>query len=375
MNRSTTARRRAALPAVLTLGSLVLTGCGAQNEEEPGAAPAESGSESAEALSGELNAAGASSITAAMEAWVAGFTAVQPDVAVTYDPAGSGAGREQFIAGGVPLAGSDAYLDEEELAGAKERCAGGDAIDVPVYVSPIAVVYNLEGVDSLQLSAPTIAKIFNQQIKDWSDPAIAADNGGTALPAGPITVVTRGDKSGTTENFTEYLAATAAADWPYEASGDWPVPGGEAAQGTSGVIQAVTSGTGYIGYADASQAGDLGVASVKVGEEYVEPSPEAAAAVVDASPRAEGRPEGDVAIDIARDTTEAGTYPVVLTTYMIACTAYEDPAEGELVKAFLSYVVSEDGQAAAAENAGSAPISDELRTEVQASIEAIGASS
>lgn len=374
MKRTTTARR-ATLPAALTLGALVLSGCGAANEEPASGASSESGESSAEALSGELNAAGASSITSAMEAWVAGFTEVQPDVAVTYDPAGSGAGREQFIAGAVPLAGSDAYLDDEELTAAEERCAGGNAVDLPVYVSPIAVVFNLEGVDDLQLSSATIAKIFDQKITDWSDPAIAADNGGTALPAGPITVVNRGDKSGTTENFVAYLSATAPADWTYEVSGDWPVPGGEAAQGTSGVIQAVGAGAGYIGYADASQAGDLGQVAVKVGEEFVAPSPEAASAVVDASPEAEGRPEGDVAIDIARDTTEAGAYPVVLTTYMIACTTYEDAGEADLVKAFLSYVVSEDGQSAAAENAGSAPISDDLRTQVETTIESISAAS
>jgi phosphate transport system substrate-binding protein len=377
VKRSSTGRRAStvALPAVLALGSLVLVGCAPANEPTTSGGSADASSGDAAALSGELNGAGASSQGSAMEAWIAGFTEVQPDVTVNYDPAGSGAGREQFIAEGVSFAGSDAYLDEEELTAAQERCAGGDAIGLPLYISPIAVIYNLEGVDELSLSPATIAKIFNQQIKDWSDPAIAADNGGTALPAGPITPVNRQDDSGTTENFMEYLVATAGADFPYEPDGVWPIEGGEAAQGTDGVVQAVTSGAGSIGYADASRAGELGVVSIGVGEGFEQPTPEAAAAIVDASPAAEGRPEGDLAIDLDRSSTEAGAYPLVLVSYTIACTTYEDAEEAERVKAFLSYIASEDGQAAAAENAGSSPISADLRTQVEASIESITAAS
>ena len=376
MIRSTTARRRAVLPvaAAASLLSLALAGCSAPNEEPadtPGTGSDSGGSE----LSGDLAGAGASSQASAMEAWITGFQEANPDVTVTYDPAGSGAGREQFTGGAVLFAGSDAYLDEEELTAATERCAGGDAVSLPVYVSPIAVVYNLEGVDDLQLAPATIARIFNGAITDWSDPAIAADNGGTALPAGPITPVHRADDSGTTENFIEYLVANAEADFPYEADGVWPAPGGEAANQTDGVIQAVTAGTGYIGYADASRAGDLGVVSVAVGDAFQAPEAEAAAAVVDASPRVEGRPEGDIAVDIDRTITEAGTYPIVLVSYAIACSTYEDAAEADLVRGFLGYIASEEGQQAAADNAGSAPISAELSEEVTATIESITAAS
>ena len=97
-------------------------------------------------------------------------------------------------------------------------------------------------------------------------------------------------------------------------------------RGTSGVVAAVKSGAGTIGYADASQAGDLGVASVKVGEEYVEPTPEAAAKVVEISPARRGPPEIGLAIELDRDTTEAGAYPIVLASYLLACKTYEEPA-------------------------------------------------
>jgi phosphate transport system substrate-binding protein len=354
---------------VAAAGALLLSSCAAN---EPGATEAPAG-ETASTLSGDLAGAGASSMGAAQEAWIAGFQTENPDVNVTYDPAGSGAGREQFIAGGVAFAGSDSYLKDEELAGEFAACVPDTLpIEVPVYISPIAVIFNVEGVDSLNLDAVTIAKIFSGQITNWNDEAIASQNPDATLPDATITAVHRSDDSGTTKNFTDYLAANAETDWAEGVFETWPASyGGEGAQGTSGVVDAVTNGVNTIGYADASRAGDLGTVALKVGEEYVPFTAEAAAAVVDASPRVEGRSEGDLAVKLDRTTTEAGVYPLVLISYAIACSEYQDAAAGELVKSYLSYIVSEDGQAAGAENAGSAPISDDLRTEINAILETI----
>ncbi len=110
-----------------------------------------------------------------------------------------------------------------------------------------------------------------------------------------------------------------------------------------------------------------------VGEEFVEFSPEAAAAVVEASERTDEASETNFTYDLARDTTESGTYPIVLLSYAIACTTYEDQEQADLVKAFLTYIASEEGQEAAAENAGSAPISDGIRELVMPAIESISA--
>lgn len=370
MKRSTL--RRAAMPAALVL-TLVLTACGASNEDEPAAdATGDATTEETTELSGSISGAGASSQAAAMEAWVAGFNTQYPDVTVSYDPIGSGGGREQFIAGGTMFGGTDSYFDEEELPLAQERC-GGDLIEVPVYISPIAVAFNLEGVDELNLGPAEIAGIFAQEITTWNDPAIAKINPDADLPDTAITPVNRSDESGTTENFVEYLAATAPDVWTYEVSGVWPVKGGEAAQGTSGVVGAIEGGDGTIGYADASQVGELSVAKVGVGEEFIEYSPEAAAAVLEASTKVEGRGASSFAYDLARDTTESGTYPIVLVSYAMACPAYETQEEADLVKAFIGYIVSEEGQATAAESAGAAPIPDALRTEIEPVIEAISA--
>ncbi|RWR21373.1 phosphate ABC transporter substrate-binding protein PstS [Agrococcus lahaulensis] len=354
---------------VAAAGALLLSSCAAN---EPAAGPATDGSEAPEStLSGDLAGAGASSMGAAQEAWIAGFQSANPDVNVTYDPAGSGAGREQFIAGGVGFAGSDAILGDDELAGEFAACAPDTLpVDLPVYISPIAVIFNVEGVESLNMDAATIAGIFSDQITNWNDPAIAELNPDVTLPDAPITAVHRSDDSGTTENFTEYLAATAPDVWTEGVFETWAY-GGEGAQGTSGVVDAVTNGTNTIGYADASRAGGLGTVALQVGEEFVPFSAEAAAAAVDASPRIEGRHEGDIAVELDRTTTEAGVYPLVLISYAIACTDYEDDATAELVKAYLSYIVSAEGQSAAEANAGNSPISDALRDEVLAVIDTI----
>ncbi len=371
-----TLQRTSRIAALFAAGSLALVACGGSGESTGtgSADPSSSsgGGDTKSSLSGTISGAGASSQSAAMQGWIAGFQEKNEDVTVNYDPVGSGGGREQFTAGGVDFAGSDRALKPEEITEAAKRCPGGTAVDLPLYISPIAVAFNLDGIKSLNLKPNTIAMIFNQKIKNWNDPALKADNPDAKLPDLAITPVNRSDDSGTTENFTDYLAETAGADWPYEADGVFPVAGGEAANGTSGVIAAIKAGKGAIGYADASQVGDLGTVSVGVGSEFVEYSPEAAAAVVAGSPRDTEREKGDIVIKLARDTTKSGEYPIVLVSYSLACTKYEDAKQGELVKAFLTYIASEDGQKAAEAAAGSAPISDELRTEVESSIEAIG---
>ena len=360
--------RSTRLAAALAAGSLALAACG--GSDDTGGASA---SDDTEGLSGTLAGAGATSQASAMEGWIAGFQTENEDVTVNYDAVGSSGGREQFLSGGTAFAGSDAALDEEELTQAEERCGDGGLIELPLYISPIALPYNLPGVDTLNLSPATIAGIFSQQITTWNAPEIAADNPDADLPSTAITPVNRSDGSGTTENFTEYLAAVAPDVWTEEPSDEWPIAGGEAGDGTTGVVDAVEAAEGAIGYADASQVRDLGTVAVGVGEEFVEYSPEAAAAVVENSPRAEGRPEGSLALDLARDTTESGNYPIVLVSYSLACKTYDDAAQADLVRGFLEYTSSEEGQAAASEAAGSAPISESLRSDAAEQIEQIGA--
>jgi len=360
--------RIAQVGAVAAIAALTLSACAA-NESGAGAAENDGGAK----LSGNLVGGGASSQEVAVQTWTAGLQTANPDLTIDYDPAGSGTGRESFQAGAFAFAGSDRAFTTDEIAdGPFDACVeGADLVELPTYISPIAVIFNLEGIDSLNLDPATVAGMFTGDITRWNDPAIAAVNEGVELPDLAITPVHRSDDSGTTENFTDYLFQTAPDVWTYEPDGVWPLDGGEAAQGTSGVVSAVEGGEGTIGYADASRAGDLGTVAIQVGDEFVPYSPEAAARVVDASPQDEGRAATDIAIAIDRTTTEPGVYPIVLVSYLIGCAEYADSATAELVKAFFSYAASAEGQETAAAAAGNAPISDTLREQIDAAIDAI----
>ena len=308
-------------------------------------------------LSGDLAGAGASSQGSAQKAWIASFQTSNPDVNITYDPAGSGAGRTQFIDGGVAFAGSDSYLSDDELKKTFAACAANTKpFEVPAYISPIAVVYNVAGVSKLNLDASVLAKIFAGKITKWNDAAIVALNAGVTLPDLAITAVHRSDDSGTTKNFTDYLNKVVPADWANKADGIWPFKTGEGAQGTSGVITAVKNGKGTIGYADLSKAGDLGVANIKVGSTFVAPTEAGAAKALEVSTAIEGRDKADMAYKLNRTTVEAGAYPLVLVSYLIGCQEYKDAKWAPLVKAYVGYIVSDAGQAEAAKAAGAAPL-------------------
>ena len=177
-------------------------------------------------ISGDYAGAGASSQQAAVEAWIAGFKGSNPDAKIAYNPSGSGAGVTTFLQGATAWAGSDKALADDEVEQSKNVCAKGTAFDVPVYVSPIAVVFNLKGVSDqgkhVNMDASTIAKIFDGKITKWNDAVIKSQNPKLNLPDTDITVVHRSDKSGTTQNFVSYFKDAAPNDWTYDLSENWP---------------------------------------------------------------------------------------------------------------------------------------------------------
>jgi len=256
-------------------------------------------------------------------------------------------------------------------AGKFAGCAAdSNALNLPVYISPIAVIYNLDGVTDLALDPATVAGIFAGKITKWNDPAIVATNPKAKLPDLAITAVHRGDDSGTTNNFTDTLNKLAPSVWTEKASDTYPAAfGGEAANGTSGVVQAVTGGAGTIGYADASAAGKLGKASILVNGKPLQPTADAAASILDHSKTIPGRAANDLAYSL--DRTSEGVYPAVLVSYAIVCQTYKDPAVGKLVKDYVGYMASADGQKAAASAAGSAPLSADLQAKVKTALDSV----
>lgn len=364
--------RNAAI-AVIAVGALALTACGSDNATNTAqtAAPSASGP----AVTGTLTGIGSSAQGAAMDVWKTNFATANQGATVQYSPDGSGAGRKAILDGSAQFAGSDAYLKDDELASSKEKCGPDGAIDIPVYISPIAVAFNVPGITDLKLDAATVAKIFRGEVANWNDPAIAAMNPGVQLPDLKVTPVNRSDDSGTTTNFTDYLSAVAPTVWTDKAAGVWPASlKGENAKGTSGVVKTVTDTPGAVTYADDSAvSGKLGTAQIKVGDSFTKISAEAASKAVDQGKPVEGRNANDLAIKLDRTTTAAGAYPIVLVSYHIVCTTYDTQATADLVKAFVKYAASDAGQQAAADAAKSAPLSKTLQDKAMAAVDSVKA--
>ena len=373
MQKNILIRSIAVLSGIVMLASVAA--CGDNTASTTDSSSTDSVSKTAP-ISGNFQGAGASSQQSAVEAWIAGFQGANPDAKIAYNPSGSGAGVQTFLTGATAWAGSDKALADDEVEQSKSVCADGTAFDVPVYVSPIAVIFNLKGVSDagkhINMDADTIAKIFDGKITKWNDPAIADQNKDLTLPDTAITVVHRSDKSGTTQNFVSYFKDQAPDSWTYDLSENWPNEVGQGAKGTSGVVSTVKQADGTIGYADFSQVGDLGTVAVKVGDSYNEISAEAGSKVIEDS-KQDDTVKGDnrIVIKINHATEAKGAYPIVLVSYDIVCPAYKDTKQAEFAKAWLTYVTSDEGQKAAQDAAGTAPLPSSLKSEITKSIKAI----
>ncbi|MEV4174381.1 phosphate ABC transporter substrate-binding protein PstS [Nonomuraea sp. NPDC049709] len=362
------------LAAVAVVGALSLAACGTDNNA--GTSGTSSASASAPAagndngLSGAINAAGSSAQANAITEWTKNFTATNPGVTLNYQPSGSGAGVQAFIQGQVAFAGSDSALKEDEPAQADARCKTGKAINIPMVTGPVAVVYNLPGVEGLQLTPKTLGGIFSSKITKWDDAAIKADNPDATLPSTPIQAFHRSDESGTSDNFTKFLKAT--AEWPYEPAKAWPAEAkGQGAKGSDGIASSVKDTEGAISYVELSFAENSSLQKAKVANgagEFVELTPESAAKTVET---AEIKGTGnDLALSIDYATKTAGAYPIVLVTYEITCEKGLPADQQKIVKSFLTYTASDEGQAALKE-LGYAPLSGALLTKVRTAVEAI----
>ena len=363
--------------SVAAVAAMTLAGCGSDNNA-PSTSGSTSGSGSASASAADCG--GKNSITAegstAQQNAIAVFNQVWGQVCqgknLSYNPTGSGAGREQFIAGNVDFAGSDSALKDDQIAAAAKRCGGNPAWHVPLVFGPIALAYNIEGADKLVLNGDTIAKIFQGQITKWNDPAIAALNAGATLPDTAITPIFRSDSSGTTDNFQKYLSAAAPAAWTKGAGSEFQGGAGEGAQKSAGVAQAVQATPGAIGYVEKGFADQAGIpyAQIDTGAGAVELTDETAGTAIDAAKFAAEGNDLVLDLDSLYGTKEAGAYPLVLATYNIVCSKGYDADTAAAVKSFLT-VAANDGQRGLSA-AGYVPLPDTFKERLLTSIEAIG---
>ena len=285
-----------------------------------------------------LNGSGATFQKAAQEIAIDAFSNADKGVTVNYAGGGSGKGRKEFADQVVDFACTDAPYKPEEAATVK----GGEFLYIPNVLGAITVSYRLDGVDKLQLSPGTIAKIFQREIKKWDDPAIKADNPDAQLPGTDIVVARRADGSGTTENFTKFLVLTAPDAWKLKSGSTVEWPGDtQAAQGNNGVALKVKDTNGAIGYVDLSDAieNKLRYAAVKnQAGKYVAPdaaSVTAAAASLNVD---------DKLLFSALNARGDAAYPITAQSWCMAYAKQADKAKGAALKAYFKFLLT-DGQA------------------------------
>jgi phosphate transport system substrate-binding protein len=362
-----TSNRWLAAGAAATL-ALGVAACGSSDESPSGGTSGSSSSSSGAKQGGTINGAGATFPAPVYTEWAARFKD-STGTTVNYQAVGSGGGIAQFTAGTVDFGATDAAMKPEEEAAAKKK---GDPVHVPTVLGAVTVSYNVSGVDKgLKLDGATIADIFLGKIKKWNDPAIAKVSGNTSLPDKDITVCHRSDESGTTKNFTQFLADYSPA-WESGPGVDKTVkwPTGTGAKGNDGVAGCVKQTDGAVGYVEQAYAlqNDFTTAAVKNKEgQFVEPSLDATSAAGEGA---------EVPEDLKFSTINAPgakTYPITAVTFLLVwqdqCKSGIKAETAKLVKSWLDYALG-DGQKVAPE-LQYAPLPDPIKQKAQAKVDAL----
>jgi phosphate transport system substrate-binding protein len=273
---------------------------------------------------------------------------VAPGVSLNYGSIGSGGGISQFTAKTVDFGASDAYMTDDQIAK-----TGQDVFNLPVIHWAVALTYNIPDFNSpLQFSADTVSGIYLGTIKKWNDAAIAKDNPGVTLPDLGITVVHRSDGSGTTANFTSFLAGV-SADWKSRVGAGTSVswPAGVGGKGSEGVTAVVKNTPGAIGYVELSYAlqNKLPVAAIQnAAGKFVTPTLDSTTAAVSAMvPNA---PADLRFLIVNPPSSAADAYPIGASTWVLLYKNYSSDKAGE-VKAMVDFLwwTIHDGQQYAAQ--------------------------
>jgi phosphate transport system substrate-binding protein len=285
-----------------------------------------------------LNASGSTFQKQFQEVAIEGFAKANKAIKINYGAGGSGKGRQDFADMVTDYGCTDGLFKDADIAKVK----GGALLYFPILLGAITVSYNVDGVDKLQLSAETIAKIFQREIKKWDDQAIAADNPGVTLPSTDIVVAHRSDGSGTTEQFARYLDAAAKDAWKLKSGStvEWPADT-QAGNGNGGVAQIVKSTSGAIGYVDLpdAKASGLRFATIKnQAGKLIEPSTDSASAA------GEGIEVKDDLTYVSVNAKGDAAYPITAPTWCVAYAKQTNKAKGEALKAYFKYMLT-DGQA------------------------------
>lgn len=335
-------KRSASILGIVAVGSVALVGCSNDDNKDNTSSESKSSSNLSN-QSGTLNGEGATSQQAAMDFFGQEYQKQVKGASLNYTASGSGAGQKNFIGKQVDFAGSDSPLSDEQANQAKDRCGGNEAWHLPFVIGPVAIAYNIDGVDNLNLDIPTVAKIFKGEIKKWDDEAIKKQNPDAKL-SGDIAVFFRSDESGTTDNFQKFLKAAAPDVWS-DTGKKWNQTTGEGANGSTGVADQVKATPGSITYVENGFAKDpIKKAKLDFGAGPVELNNDT---VSNALNSMEFKTTGhNMVVDATKlfQQKAKDTYPLVLTTYEIVCSKGYDQETTNRVKDFLTVALdNQDG--------------------------------
>ncbi len=269
------------------------------------------GAASAKSSSGSVNGAGSTFVQPLVTKWE---SPVQSDLGLTlnYNGVGSTGGVSAITNKQVDFGASDAPLTQFN-----PTC--NTCVQIPWALAGTGVIYNLSGLQHLKITGAVLAQIYMGKITKWNAPAIQKLNKGRNLPGTSITVVHRSDGSGTTFNFTDYLAKVSGS-WKSQVGTGTSVawPAGEGEPKSAGVAGAVRTTPGAIGYVDVYYAvhNKLGLMAVKnKSGKFVLPKAKGikAAAQLDTSPKKDGSLS---IVNPPKSKKYKNAYPICTYTYV-----------------------------------------------------------
>ncbi|QGZ65237.1 phosphate ABC transporter substrate-binding protein PstS [Paraburkholderia acidisoli] len=288
-----------------------------------------------------LSETGSTLLAPLFKTWSDAYAKAHPDVHLSVGATGSQAGIDQAVAGTVNIGASDAFMSDADAMKHPQ------IISVPLAIAAQTINYNVPGLNGthLKLDGPTLAGIYTGAIRAWDAPQIAALNPGVTLPHHDIVPVRRGEGSGDTFVFTQFLTFSTPS-WEnalgYGTSVAWPnVPGALAATGNAGMVstlKATPYSVGYVGvsYAKDIAAAQLGTAALKNGAgEFVLPTK---ATIMAGAASLGGRTPPDERLSLVF-APASGTYPLVNYEYAVVSKQQPNPAVAAEIRKFLEWSI------------------------------------
>jgi len=288
----------------------------------------------------EISGAGATFPYPIYAKWAEAYAKLS-GVQLNYQSIGSGGGIKQIKAKTVTFGASDMPLKPDQLKQAS-------LVQWPMVMGGIVPVVNIDGIKpgDLVFDGPTLAKIYLGEIKTWNDPAIAKLNPSAKLPSTGIAIVHRSDGSGTTFNFTDYLAKV-SPEWKSKVgeatSVSWPA--GLGAKGNEGVaanVKQTANSIGYVEFAYAKQNNLVYGDMINHEGQKVEPVTESFEA---AAANADWKNASGFYL-LLTDQPGAKSWPITASTFILMPTEPKDQASATAALKFFSWAYEHGDEAA-----------------------------